>query len=93
MAAVSAISLVDYARYLAEHPGEYQLLSASFLINVTEFFRDVEMFAALRDQVLPDLIAQGRTSGHSTFTASRATSAQPRTGSCFPTLLQEAMSG
>ncbi|HEU5438397.1 MAG TPA: CheR family methyltransferase, partial [Ktedonobacterales bacterium] len=64
MVAVSATTLADYAGYLAKHPDEYKLLATSFLINVTEFFRDAEIFAALRDRVLPELIAQARTHGN-----------------------------
>src|SRR5919204_743224 len=46
--------------YLAAHPEEYQRLIQSFLIKVTEFFRDRELFDHLRAQVLPALIAQAR---------------------------------
>ncbi|MGH2517870.1 MAG: CheR family methyltransferase [Ktedonobacterales bacterium] len=63
MAATGSGQLSDYRRYLATHPEEYQRLVASFLINVTEFFRDPELFAALREQVLPDLIAHAREEG------------------------------
>ena len=55
--------LDDYLHYLIQHPDEYQRLISGFLIKVTEFFRDAELFAALRDQVLPDLIAQARPRG------------------------------
>lgn len=53
-------SLADYAGYLARHPEECSKLAASFLINVTEFFRDPALFTALRERVLPDLIAHAR---------------------------------
>ena len=56
--------LSDYLRYLALHPEEYTRLVSGFLINVTEFFRDPALFAALRDQVLPDLIVHARTHGN-----------------------------
>ncbi len=56
--------LPDYLSYLARRPEEYARLVGSFLINVTGFFRDPELFAALRDQVLPDLIVHARTHGH-----------------------------
>lgn len=54
----------DYKQYLVQHPEEYQRLVASFLINVTEFFRDPELFAALREQIIPDLVAQARLRGN-----------------------------
>ncbi|HLZ21514.1 MAG TPA: chemotaxis protein CheB [Ktedonobacterales bacterium] len=53
--------LADYADYLTQHPEEYPKLVGSFLINVTEFFRDASLFAALRERVLPELIAHART--------------------------------
>lgn len=64
MAAVDVTDLPEYARYLAEHPDEPLQLAASFLIKVTEFFRDPEIFDVLRKEVLPDLIAQARTRGN-----------------------------
>lgn len=65
LAATGMQTLSDYLFYLAEHPEEYQQLLSSFLIKVTEFFRDAELFAALRDEVLPALIAHARQSGGS----------------------------
>jgi two-component system CheB/CheR fusion protein len=46
-----------YAAYLAAHPDEVQLLFKDLLINVTRFFRDAEAFDALRDEILPQLLA------------------------------------
>ncbi|MDQ2654088.1 MAG: hypothetical protein M3Z20_13735, partial [Chloroflexota bacterium] len=63
MAAAGAETLADYRRYLDRHPDELQRLVASFLIKVTEFFRDPEVFAYLRDQILPPLIAEARERG------------------------------
>jgi two-component system, chemotaxis family, CheB/CheR fusion protein len=53
-------SLAAYAEYVERHPEEYERLVSSFLINVTEFFRDPELFAYLREQVLPELVARAR---------------------------------
>lgn len=64
MVATDIHHLSDYASYLTQHPEEYARLIASFLINVTEFFRDPELFAALRNVALPDLIAQARRRGN-----------------------------
>lgn len=64
MAAVDAADLTEYSGYLNDHPDEYHLLAASFLINVTEFFRDSEIFDALSERALPDLIAQARAHGN-----------------------------
>ncbi len=63
MAAVGTASLADYRRYLERHPEELQRLVASFLIKVTEFFRDPDLFAYLRDQVLPALVDEARGRG------------------------------
>ena len=42
-----------YARYLKENPAELHILFKELLINVTNFFRDVEAFAALEKNILP----------------------------------------
>ena len=47
----------DYAHYLKEHPSEVSLLFNELLINVTSFFRDPEAFVALKQDVLPTLLA------------------------------------
>lgn len=63
MTAVGASTLLDYRRYIDRHPDELQRLVSTFLIKVTEFFRDPEFFAYLREQVLPGLIAEARERG------------------------------
>lgn len=60
MAAVGTGSLIDYQRYLDRHPEELQRLVATFLVKVTRFFRDPELFTYLREHVLPQLIAEAR---------------------------------
>jgi two-component system, chemotaxis family, CheB/CheR fusion protein len=63
MAAAGAATLPDYRRYMERHPEELQRLVASFLIKVTEFFRDPELFTYLRDRVLPGLLSEARERG------------------------------
>ncbi|MGZ5558914.1 MAG: chemotaxis protein CheB, partial [Methylobacter sp.] len=46
-----------YARYLKEHPSETSALFKELLINVTNFFRDPEAFVALKQDILPTLLA------------------------------------
>jgi two-component system CheB/CheR fusion protein len=46
-----------YARYLKEHPAEVHALFRELLINVTSFFRDPEAFNTLRNDILPQLLA------------------------------------
>jgi two-component system CheB/CheR fusion protein len=45
----------DYLDYLRAHPDEFSALFNTILINVTSFFRDAEMWASLRTNVLPEL--------------------------------------
>lgn len=49
---------------MADHPEEYQRLMNSFLIKVTEFFRDSDLFDHLRSEVLPQLIQGARPRGN-----------------------------
>ncbi len=51
----------DYLEFLRSYPEEVGELVKSFLINVTQFFRDPEAFTYLRDEILPKLIARGRS--------------------------------
>ena len=64
MAAVGATSLRDYQRYLARNPAEYDRLASSFLIKVTDFFRDADLYAYLREHVVPELIAYATEHDH-----------------------------
>ncbi|MGA8474946.1 MAG: CheR family methyltransferase [Candidatus Cybelea sp.] len=61
MAASGHTTLVDYMRHLGSDPDAYQRLVSAFLIKVTEFFRDPQLFAQLRKTVLPDIIEHART--------------------------------
>jgi two-component system, chemotaxis family, CheB/CheR fusion protein len=49
--------IADYVRFLRENPTELDLLFKELLIGVTSFFRDPAVWDALRDPVIPDLIA------------------------------------
>lgn len=46
-----------YLRFLKEHPAEVQLLFKELLINVTNFFRDADAFMELKQNILPQLLA------------------------------------
>jgi PAS domain S-box-containing protein len=57
--AVHQIDTLDgYLHHLRTNPGEIDLLFKELLIGVTSFFRDPEVWEALRDEVLPALLAQ-----------------------------------
>ncbi len=49
--------LAIYARFLKENPSEVKTLFKELLINVTSFFRDAEAFAVLKQEILPQLLA------------------------------------
>ena len=56
MAAVGVTALPEYVRYVARNPTEYDRLASGFLIKVTEFFRDQDLFAYLRNETVPRII-------------------------------------
>ena len=62
--ATDSRDLDGYVQYLEEHPEEYQRLINAFLIKVTEFFRDRELFDFLRDELVPELIEKAREGGN-----------------------------
>ncbi len=47
-----------YYQFLEDNPTEAHLLSKELLIGVTRFFRDEEAFEALKNKVIPELVAQ-----------------------------------
>lgn len=59
--ATGSKTLDSYRAYLANHPQEAQMLTNSLLIKVTEFFRDPDLFRALQEVVVPELIAYARS--------------------------------
>jgi two-component system CheB/CheR fusion protein len=58
--ATNSGDLDGYIRYLEDHPEEYQQLINAFLIKVTEFFRDSELYTFLQEELVPELIAKAR---------------------------------
>src|SRR5262249_60346490 len=64
MADTGIEKLEDYVRYLQRHPEEYQRLINSFLIKVTDFFRDPDLFDYLAENVLPGMISEGEARGN-----------------------------
>ena len=60
MVATANPRLRDYVRYVQKHPEEYQRLSSAFLIKVTQFFRDPDLYEYLRETLVPQLIEEAR---------------------------------
>ena len=54
--------LDEYTRYLEQTPADVEALFRDLLIGVTTFFRDTATFAALQQQVIPQLFA-GKPAG------------------------------
>jgi chemotaxis protein methyltransferase CheR len=48
----------DYLRYIKSHPGENEPLRNALTINVTEFFRDKEVWDEVKNVILPALFQQ-----------------------------------
>jgi two-component system CheB/CheR fusion protein len=57
MEAVDAGTFEEYLDFLEVHPDEYPQLFDTLLVNVTQFFRDPQVWAVLRDTALPELLA------------------------------------
>jgi len=52
--------LEDYVRYLQDNSAELDDLFQDILINVTDFFRDPEVFEVLAEKVFPMIVPEGR---------------------------------
>ena len=61
--AVGCSDCLDYIAYLNKDPEEYNRLIEAVTINVTEFFRNPETFAALEEQVIPELVRRKTAQG------------------------------
>ncbi|MBC7755849.1 MAG: PAS domain-containing protein [Bdellovibrio sp.] len=55
MAVHQVDSIDNYVKYLQQTPAEIEALFRDLLIGVTKFFRDVEAFQALEEQIIPAL--------------------------------------
>ena len=54
--ATGARDYLDYLRMLRADPEEYTRLMNELTINVTQFFRDPDVYTKLKENVIPDLI-------------------------------------
>jgi two-component system CheB/CheR fusion protein len=60
MVATGTESIAEYSEYLERRPEEYRQLINTFLIKVTQFFRDPELFAYLKQEIIPGLLEDAR---------------------------------
>lgn len=56
MRSTSCISYHDYLNYLKANPAELEKLRNALTINVTEFFRDGDVYEVIRKEIFPALI-------------------------------------
>ena len=56
MRATGCGDYLQYRQYVRQHPEEYGRLINDLTINVTEFFRDPDVYEALRSRVIPEII-------------------------------------
>jgi two-component system, chemotaxis family, CheB/CheR fusion protein len=64
MEAVGVEEFSAYQAHLEVHPGEFEDLLNTVLINVTSFFRDDEAWSVLRDRVIPQVLANAKDDRH-----------------------------
>ncbi|MCK9580218.1 MAG: protein-glutamate O-methyltransferase CheR [Methanoregula sp.] len=58
MRSTNSATYADYLRYLKSHPDENEPLRNALTINVTEFFRDKEVWNEVKNVILPALFQQ-----------------------------------
>lgn len=57
----NAGTVAKYMEYVADNPQELSILHREFLIGVTNFFRDLPAWNAIRDEIAEKLFAEGDT--------------------------------
>jgi chemotaxis protein methyltransferase CheR len=58
MRSTGTSNFTEYLKYLKANEPELEVLRKALTINVTEFFRDQDVYESLKDTVLPDLFRQ-----------------------------------
>jgi chemotaxis protein methyltransferase CheR len=58
MRSTDCLSFEDYHRYLIANPPELEKLRNALTINVTEFFRDTDVYDVIKKDILPALFTQ-----------------------------------
>ena len=59
MRALQIKEYADYVRYLDSNKREYDILFDKLTVNVTQFFRDPEVFIEFENTLLPELLGSG----------------------------------
>jgi chemotaxis methyl-accepting protein methylase len=70
----------QYAHYLDKHPDEYERLIDTLTINVTDFFRDSQVYDFFRTKVVPEIVTRkkmGRQRMLRVWSAGCATGEEP----------------
>ncbi len=63
MRATGCSDYLQYRQFVRQNPGEIGRLINDLTINVTEFFRDVDVYEAIRSKVIPEILEFKRKSG------------------------------
>lgn len=63
MRATECADYLQYRHYVKQHPEESRRLINDLTINVTEFFRDQDVYEAIRKSVIPEIIDAKRRGG------------------------------
>ena len=78
MRSLQVTTYTDYLAVMMKDPKEYELLLDKLTINVTEFFRDPEVFIELENTVLPEVLrAAGHSGGIKVWSAGCSTGEEP----------------
>lgn len=63
MRATGCTDYLQYRQYIKKHPDECQRLINDLTINVTEFFRDEDVYQAIRENLIPEIVDFKKKSG------------------------------
>ena len=78
MRSLQVSTYADYLAVMTNDPKEYDLLLDKLTINVTEFFRDPEVFIELENTILPEILRRpGRSGGIKVWSAGCSTGEEP----------------
>jgi chemotaxis protein methyltransferase CheR len=67
MKVLGAPTYRSYAQMLDSNTDEYDKVVDAFTINVSEFFRDKDVFKAIRENVIPAIVAEKNSTGRSSL--------------------------